>query len=254
MPPVFVKVYLDATQLEREVMVLRRADAGGIPVAPVITFESGPPAIVITEQVSGIPLSAEYPRAAEATGRLLRQFHALGASPPFVDGQQHWSNFVRDWLERELVVTMDRGAVTCAEAGRLRQHFASRASILDERPVALIHGDFQTDHVLIDPATQRVTALLDFVDTQPGDPLVDIAVLTLFDRQLESLVLRGYGMDLGEAEGLISSYRLLRHLVAANWLVENGVPHLAPPHEQAVHQLISGLTGSCEAGDRVRYD
>ncbi len=237
-PPVFIKVYLNTQQLEREFAVMRLAAPAGIPVAPVIAFEAGSPAVLITEQVPGVPLASVYPKAAEDAGRLLRRFHALGASPPFADGQAHWSAFVRDCLERELTAAVDRQALTTHQARRLRTHFAALAPVLDARPVVLIHGDCQTDHILIDPETQIVTALLDLVDAQPGDPLFDIAVLTLFDRALEPLLLRGYGVDNREALDLLPAYRVLRYLGAANWLITNGVPHLAPPHEQAVQQFI----------------
>ena len=241
-PALFVKVYQQADQLEWEVAVMRRAAEAGVPVAPLVAFHCGPPAVLITEQVAGVPLSSAYPLAAEATGRLLRRFHALGAAPAFVDGsvsQQRWSGFIRDWAEREIAATLRRGALAEDEARRLRRHFADLAPILDQRPCALIHGDCQTEHVLIDPASQRVNALLDFVDARPGDPLVDVAVLTLWDRALTPAVLRGDGGDDPDAPTLLPAYRLLRHLAAANWLVANGAPEHASAHERAVQQALA---------------
>ncbi|HET7034591.1 MAG TPA: phosphotransferase [Thermomicrobiaceae bacterium] len=237
-PALFVKVYQQAEQLEHEVAVLRRAAAAGIPVAPLMAFRGGPPAVLITEQVAGVPLSSAYPLAAEATGRLLRRFHALGAAPPYAGGQRRWSEFIIDWAEREIDTALARGALTDDEARRLRRHFSGLASVLDRRPCALLQGDFQTAHVLIDPATQHVSALLDFVDTQPGDPLVDIAILTLWDQALTPAVLRGYGSDDPDAPALLPAYRLLRLLAAANWLVANGAPEYLPAHERAVHQAL----------------
>ena len=240
-PALFVKVYQQASQLEREVDVMRRAAAAGIPVARLVFVSSGPPAVLVTERVDGVPLSSDFPIAAAATGRLLRRFHALGARPPYADGQQRWSAFVRDWAEREIAIALTREALTAEVARRVRAHFMSLGPALDERPCALILSDCQTEHVLIDPATQRVQALLDFVDVQPGDPLIDIAVLTLWDDDLTPLVLRGDGVDADDGLDLLSSYRLLRHLAALNWLVANDAAEYLAPHEEAIARHIREL-------------
>jgi len=237
-PAVFIKVYQHAAQLEREAITMARASARGIPVAPRVAFHTGPPAVLITERVSGIPLSSAHPMAAEATGRLLREFHSLGALPPFVDGQPSWSAFIRGWAEREIVAALEWRAITPDAGRKISRHFTELDSCLNARPCALIHADLQSEHVLIDPVTQRVTALLDFVDTQPGDPLVDIAVLTLWDRGLTIPVLTGYGAAGHEDADLLPSYRLLRHLGAANWLVKHGARPEARRHERAAHQYV----------------
>ena len=93
----------------------------------------------------------------------------------------------------------------------------------------LLHGDLQTAHILIDPQTEHVLAFLDFADAQPGDPLLDIAVLTLWDHGLTDFLLEGYGGIAGneETQQLISLYRLLRHLAEIPWLLERGFKALA---------------------------
>ncbi len=240
-PALFIKVYQEATQLEREVATMERALAAGIPVAKRLTFHPGPPAVLITKRVGGIPLTSAYPLAAEATGRLLRRFHALGARPPFVDGQRRWSVFIRTWADREIATMVERRAIRLGDGQRLQRHFAARDTVLSARPCALIHADLQAEHVLIEPATQRVHALLDFVDTQPGDPLIDIAVLSLWDTGLARAVLAGYDAMGNEQTDLLRTYRLLRHLGAANWLTTHGVPAEATRHEHAVHHYLSDL-------------
>ena len=240
-PPLFIKVYQQASQLEREVAVMRRASEADIPVAPLVSFVAGPPAVLITEQVAGVPLSSVFPGAAKGAGRILRRFHALGAAPPFAGGGRRWSAFIRSWAEREIVESLARGALPPGEASALQRHYSQLAPVLDQRPCALILGDCQTDHVLVDPTTQEVRAILDFVDTQPGDPLVDVAVLTLWDAALTAPVLRGYGEDIEEAAALLPAYRLLRHLGAANWLVRHGLPDEALRHDRAVREYVSEL-------------
>jgi len=240
-PALFIKVYQEVTQLEREVATMERALTAGIPVAQRLTFHPGPPAVLITKRVGGMPLTSAYPLAAEATGRLLRRFHALGARPPFVDGQRSWSVFIRTWADREIATMVEHRAISSGDGQRLHRHFAARDTVLSARPCALIHADLQAEHVLIDPATQRVNALLDFVDTQPGDPLIDIAVLSLWDTGLARAVLAGYDARGNEQTDLLRTYRLLRHLGAANWLTTHGVPAEATRHEYAVHHYLSDL-------------
>jgi aminoglycoside phosphotransferase (APT) family kinase protein len=240
-PALFIKVYQESTQLEREVATMERALAAGIPVAQRRAFHTGPPAVLITERVGGMPLTSAYPLAAEATGRLLRRFHALGARPPFVDGQRSWSVFIRNWADREIATMVERRAIRPGDGQRLQRHFTALATALSARPCALIHADLQAEHVLIDPLRDRVNALLDFVDTQPGDPLLDIAVLSLWDTGLAKAVLAGYGARGIEQADLLRAYRLLRHLGAANWLTTYGVPAEATRHEHAVHHYLRDL-------------
>ncbi len=237
-PAIFIKVYQQAAQLERETAMMARAAAAGVPVAPRVAFHAGPPAVLVTEKVGGIPLSSAYPLAAEATGRLLRRFHSLGATPPFVDGQLDWSAFIRDWADREVATALERRVIAPDDEQRINQHFTALDASLHGRPCALILADFQPEHVLIDPVTQRVNAFLDFVDTQPGDPLVDIAVLTLWDGDLAVPVRAGYGSGEHQGVDLLPSYRFLRHLGAANWLVKHDALPEARRHERAVHRYL----------------
>lgn len=239
-PALYLKVYQRADELGREVATLGHAAAAGIPVPSRRAFSPGPPAVLVTERVVGSPLASAYPRAAEAAGGLLRRFHGLGARPPFVDGRSDWSAFIRGWADREIGTMVARGALDASGGRRLHRHFALLDTTLRARPCVLIHADLQAEHVLIDTATQQVTAFLDFVDAQPGDPLIDIAVLTLWDHALAAPLLRGYGVEAGEVAGLIATYRLLRHVGAANWLVDRGVPAEATRHERAVLRLMRG--------------
>ena len=47
-------------------------------------------------------------------------------------------------------------------------------------PDVLLHSDICPDHILADPATGRVTGLIDFTDAAWGDPVVDLAGLYLW--------------------------------------------------------------------------
>ena len=111
----------------------------------------------------------------------------------------------------------------------LQEIFDRLKSLLAQRPVVLLHGDLQTDHILVDAQTEKVLAFLDFADAQPGDPLLDIAVLTLWDKGLTDLFLEGYiGIENNEeTRQLLSLYRLLRHLAEIPWLLERGFKEYA---------------------------
>ena len=112
--------------------------------------------------------------------------------------------------------------------------------ILIERPIVFLHGDLQTEHILIDPHTQRVVAILDFADTQPGDPLMDIAVLSLWDVQLADRVLAGY-TSIENNEGtkqLLWLYRLLRHLGEIPWLLDRGFKEHVERNIQSLTQQL----------------
>jgi hypothetical protein len=69
----------------------------------------------------------------------------------------------------------------------------------------------------------------DFVDSQAGDPLLDIAVVTLWDQGLTDFLLEGYsGIAINEeTQHLLSLYRLLRYLAEIPWLLERGFKALA---------------------------
>ncbi len=110
-----------------------------------------------------------------------------------------------------------------------QEQFETLRPLLVQRPVVLLHGDLQTAHILVDPQTEKVLAFLDFADTQPGDPLLDIAVVTLWDQELTDFLLEGYSgiAKTEETKQLLSLYRLLRHLAEIPWLLERGFEALA---------------------------
>src|SRR5262249_38299318 len=100
-----------------------------------------------------------------------------------------------------------------------------------------IHGDLQSDQVLVYGG--RVTAFLDFADAGAGDPLIDLAVLTLWEPCFEEPLWRGYEPDsetVTAGRVLVPLYRLLRHLGAAIWLLEHGMD--CQQHINQTHQLL----------------
>lgn len=126
--------------------------------------------------------------------------------------------------EREVDTLIDIGVLDSPTAQRVSERFASMAPLLDRRPASMLHGDLRPWHVIT--TAGRVQALIDLADAGSGDCLWDIAVLTSWDEEREGEVLEGYQAEdsmLEAANVLLPAYRLLRHICAARWEVDEGM-------------------------------
>lgn len=74
-----------------------------------------------------------------------------------------------------------RDAATAAGLRTLPDDVAVRAWLHENLPTdggsALVHGDYKLDNVVLDPATARVAAVLDWEMATVGDPLADLGYL-----------------------------------------------------------------------------
>ena len=237
---IVLKVYADGTMLARERAVARRAYAAGIPVAAILGFAGGPPAVLAMRQVIGRPLTPETRIAALDAGSQIARFHRLDARPPFADGHRHWDAFVLARADRELAALRQLGVLAEEEVADLRGRFDRLRPRLVARPIALLHGDLQADHIIVDPEGERVIAFLDFADAQPGDPLLDIAILTLWEKRLTEPILEGYGGidDDAETRQLLAHYRLLRLLGEVPWLLARGFADQAGRSLAAIREAL----------------
>ncbi len=223
------KIYTAEATLRHEYASVQKAASLGVPTAEILAFEAGPPAALAMKQVIGQPLSSHYPIAAQEAGRYLQRLHSLEAQPPFSGGQMQWDAFILWWKDEELAKVKKLEIFSPSQMEELRKQFDLLPPLLVHRPIVLLHGDLQTAHILIDPHTEQVLAFLDFADTQPGDPLLDIAVLTLWDPELTDFLLAGYSSiaNTEETQLLLSLYRLLRRMSEIPWLLERGFNTLA---------------------------
>jgi aminoglycoside phosphotransferase (APT) family kinase protein len=81
---------------------------------------------------------------------------------------------VRRWTQQ-----LERSASRPLEgAGELRQRLA--ASVPVSPAPAIVHGDYRLDNLMIDPATLRVAAVLDWEMATIGDPLTDLGLLIAY--------------------------------------------------------------------------
>jgi aminoglycoside phosphotransferase (APT) family kinase protein len=215
--------------LQREYDVAQKAASVGVPIPEMLGFEAGQPAVLAMKQVIGQPLSSHNQLAAKEASIYLQRFHSIGVHPPFSRGQQQWDIFISRWANEEMEKVRILEVLDHFQISELQKQFDRLQPLLAQRPIVLLHGDLQPAHILVDAQAEKVLAFLDFVDAQPGDPLLDIAVLTLWDLRLTDLLLEGYSSipNNEETKQLLSLYRLLRHLAEIPWLFERGFKELA---------------------------
>jgi aminoglycoside phosphotransferase (APT) family kinase protein len=227
-----VKTDDDYETVAREVVGQRRAAAAGVPVPEVVGVSEDAFAM---RWVDGVALHEQpAPGAWADTGAQLRIAHDLGGGPPFGTGfggfepeQPSWQAFFEAFAERMLRDCERDLAFPADQAARIRAAVQAAAALLDAPHLAWCHGDLQPDHVLVDPATNRVAAIIDWADQGSGDVGWDVAVLTVdHDRHLDRF-LAGYGAgdDLRAALGqLLPLYGVVRLVGEATWLAEHNYP------------------------------
>jgi len=81
-----------------------------------------------------------------------------------------------------------------------------------------MHGDLQAGHVLI--ADGALAGVVDWGDAGLGDPLYDLAVLTMGHRDRLEDVLTGYGADV--ERDVVTAFPHLRRLGSVRWMTEHG--------------------------------
>jgi aminoglycoside phosphotransferase (APT) family kinase protein len=98
-----------------------------------------------------------------------------------------------------------------------------------------IHGDLQLTHVFVDG--DEVTGIIDWSEAGQGDPLFDLATLTLAHEEHLGDVLAGYGPDVDR--DLIRAWWAWRSLVVIRWLSENGFGPIEKYPEIAVLRTLA---------------
>jgi aminoglycoside phosphotransferase (APT) family kinase protein len=110
---------------------------------------------------------------------------------------------------------------------------------MDEPDLHLLHGDGQTDHYLVTPGSAHLAGVLDFGDAVLGDPVWDLAILTLDAPRMLGELLRGYEPEATterRTSQLLSAYQLIRRLGSASWMRAHGQPR-TPDLDAALHIL-----------------
>lgn len=104
-----------------------------------------------------------------------------------------------------------------------RNRRVAEAALRPWTPV-FTHGDLQITHVFVDD--DEVTGVLDWSEAGQGDPLYDLATLTLGHEERLGDLVAGYGTDVDL--DVVRGWWSLRSLLAIRWLVEHGFDPFLP--------------------------
>ncbi len=216
----FLKIDADQKRIEREAAAMAMAT---IPTAEILWRR---PNVLALAALPGIALgrldapSTASAAAWSAAGATARRLH--DSPPPPWPGRGPGETAAD--LEAECAWLIAHEVVPAAVVMRNRQ--VAEATFRPYTP-AFTHGDLQLTHVFVDG--DEVTGVLDWSEAGLGDPLFDIAILTLGHEERLDQVLAGYGkeVDLDVLRGWWS----LRSLTAIRWLLQHGFDPAAPGAE-----------------------
>ncbi|TDD62191.1 aminoglycoside phosphotransferase family protein [Kribbella antibiotica] len=216
---VFVKIDSDQSNLDVEIEAIALAP---VPTPEILWRKA--PALAIAAVpgealgVLGEPSPAS-PAAWAAAGLVIRQLHDAPLPP--------WPGRILD----DIVAELDRecgwlisNAVLPADLVTRNREVAEAA--LRPWTPAFIHGDLQITHVFT--SDDAVTGIIDWSEAAQGDPLWDLASLTLGHEEQLPHLLAGYGpADLD----IIRAWWSIRSLCNARWLLEHGFDPNTPGAE-----------------------
>jgi aminoglycoside phosphotransferase (APT) family kinase protein len=190
----------------------------GIPVSQVVMLEDGPPAMLVSRWLDGVPVSADSGADVwREVGRILRQIHNVAAKPPFSSHPtilawiEHWYGLVMAWWS-------ETGGLDPVSWNVADGWMAAVSQVLAGREGCLMLFDGRPEHFLVG-ANGRVR-LIDVADLQPGEAAMDLAVLELDAPGILPAVLDGYDATAEEREvfGVLVPFLVfLRALSGAEW-------------------------------------
>ncbi|MET9482523.1 aminoglycoside phosphotransferase family protein [Streptomyces sp. NPDC006638] len=217
---VFLKVDADQARIDVEVEAMSL-----VPIPTPEVLWRKPPVLAIAAVpgtalgVLGEPSTAS--RAAwAAAGVAIRKLHDAPL-PPRTGGAG------RDPVE--LAAELDAECARLVADGVLRADLVTRNREVAEaafRPwtPAFTHGDLQITHVFTED--DEVTGIIDWSEAGQGDPLYDLATLTLGHEERLGDVLAGYGTDVDR--DVIRAWWSVRSLLVIRWLAGHGFDPFAP--------------------------
>ena len=214
---VFLKIDGDQTRTDVEVEAMALAP---IPTPEILWRK---PPVLALATVPGTALgrlgepSPASPGAWAAAGAAVRRLHDAPLPP--------WHGRSVDELASDLDVECEwlvsNDMLPADLVARNRQ--IAEAALRPWTPV-FTHGDLQLSHVFVDG--EEVTGVIDWSEASRGDPLFDLAILTLGNEEHLGDVIAGYGTDVDV--DVIRAWWSLRSLLAIRWLVEHGFDPAAP--------------------------
>jgi aminoglycoside phosphotransferase (APT) family kinase protein len=225
---VFLKVDSDQTRIDVEVAAMAM-----VPVpTPEILWQR--PSVLALAALSGRALGRmEQPSTASsaawaAAGAAVRALHHAPLPPRSgrsVDELASRLDSECEWLLANNVLPIE--VVT-------RNRCLAEAALRPWTPT-FIHGDLQLTHIFVDG--DEVSGIIDWSEAAQGDPLFDLATLTLAHEEHLDDVLAGYGPDVDR--DLIRAWWAWRSLVVVRWLSEHGFGPIETYPEIAVLRTLA---------------
>ncbi|SBT51617.1 hypothetical protein [Micromonospora auratinigra] len=217
---VVVKVCAEAGGFAAEARAVRLLGAAGLPVARVRVVRDGPPGVIVLDWTPGRAVRADDdPGVRRQVVDLLTRVHRLPARPPYGGTNPDLVTWIDGWSRHALHRwARSAGGDDVRAAGswyrRVRPLVAGRAG-------SLVLLDGAAEHFVVGPDGR--VRLIDVAELQPGDPVMDLAVLSLATPAVLAGVLDHYHQSEVTAEHLtelLPFHRFLRALAAADWATD----------------------------------
>ncbi|GAA2683003.1 MULTISPECIES: HAD-IA family hydrolase [Actinosynnema] len=219
-----VKIDTDEVRHRRESAGLLAAADAGAPVPRVLWHGRDGFWFLVLEEVPTRRSMADGGGPWRAAGAAARALHDTPVPPGlamFCDGVGEWEQHVDHRVAVECAEAARRGLLTEAESDAVRRYALRLLAEAGPAPRALVHGDLQARHLLVDGGQ---VVLVDFGDVGWGDPVLDLVVLTHFEPEHRAEVLDGYRADAAlraRVALLAPLYSLWRNLFVSRWYHEN---------------------------------
>ncbi len=221
---VVVKVSVEAGEFGSEAAAVEKLAGAGLPVSRVRLVEDGPPSVIVLDWTPGRAVRADDPPAVRRqVADLLARVHAMPAGPPYAGVVPDLVSWIDGWCRTALEQWSRRGG----DAATAEAWYREVRPLIAGRRGSQILLDGVPDHFLVGP-DDRVR-LIDVANLQPGDPVMDVAVLVMHAPELFAGVFDAYHQDEVTSRHLtelLPFYVFLRALAAAEW-------HAAVVHDDA---------------------
>ncbi|WP_446040188.1 phosphotransferase family protein [Streptomyces sp. SID1121] len=217
---VFLKVDADQARIDVEVEAM-----GLVPVpTPEVLWRKPPVLAIAAVPGTALGLLGEPSTASRAAwaaaGAAVRTLHDAPL-PPRQGGAGRDPDALAAELDRECARLVTDGVLPADLVTRNRQ--VAEAAFRPWTP-AFTHGDLQITHVFTED--DEVTGIIDWSEAGQGDPLYDLATLTLGHEERLGDLIAGYGADVDL--DAIRAWWSVRSLLVIRWLAGHGFDPFAP--------------------------
>ncbi|WP_189332873.1 phosphotransferase [Actinoplanes ianthinogenes] len=216
---VVVKVTTSAGQFAAEVAAVAVLKAAGLPVSRVRAVRDGPPSVIVLDWTPGRAIGADdnVPLRHEVL-EILGKVHRLPAAPPYGGVNPDLVTWIDGWCHHALHWWARRGEIDPTGVGVARRWYRRVRPLIAGRAGSMIMMDAPPDHFIVGPGDR--VRLIDVAELQPGDPVMDLAVLSLHAPGILAGLLDRYDqaeLDDRHLSELLPFYVFLRAVAAAQW-------------------------------------